>query len=220
MKKASLSVITAFVFFAAAALAQTSSTPDATGSQGTQSASPSQTSPSYSPSTPSTSTQDPSAQGSSSQGTGMGSSSTSQESTGANSQGAGNTSGSMGGMKNDNGMKNESGMKGEKKLKGCIQSSGGQYMLEEKKGKMVSLSSSQDLSAHVGHMVAVHGTWAGSGSSDMSSTSSSSGSAAGSAHTFNVSSIDMISDSCNGSKGKHEGGNMGSGNAGSSAQPQ
>ncbi|GAC1431686.1 MAG: hypothetical protein NVS1B11_01180 [Terriglobales bacterium] len=148
------------------------------------------------------------------------SSSTTQDSTGASGQGAGKTSGSMGGMKNDDGMKSESGMKGEKKLKGCIQSSGGEYMLEEKKGKMVNLSSSQDLSAHVGHMVAVHGTWAGSGSSDMSSTSSSSGSTAGSAHTFNVSSLDMISDTCNGSKGKHDSGTMGSGNSGSSAQPQ
>ena len=43
-------------------------------------------------------------------------------------------------MHQDKGM-----MKGEKTLKGCVQSQNGSYMLEEHGGKMVSLSSSQDL---------------------------------------------------------------------------
>src|SRR6476660_7966324 len=40
--------------------------------------------------------------------------------------------------------------KGEKKLKGCVQSQGGQFILETKKNKTVSLTG-QDVSAHVGH---------------------------------------------------------------------
>jgi hypothetical protein len=100
---------------------------------------------------------------------------------------SGNQSGNMSG---DN-----SGMKGEKKMKGCVQSQGGQYMLETKKGKSIPLSG-QDVSAHVGHEVAVHGMWGGSASNSMSSTSSGSG--ADSGKTFNVTSVDMISDTCGG----------------------
>jgi hypothetical protein len=86
-------------------------------------------------------------------------------------------------------------MKGEKKMKGCVQSQGGQYVLETKKGKAVPLSG-QDMSQHVGHEVAVHGTWGGSSSNSMSSTSSGGG--ADSGKSFNVTSVDMISDSCGG----------------------
>lgn len=218
MKKILLSVIAASVFFVAAAVALTSSTPDIS-SQGTQSASPSQSSPPDSPTIPPTSSPTSSTQAShSSQGSGIGSS-TSPQATGMGSQGADNSSGSMGGMKNDSGTKNESVMKGDKKLKGCIQSSGGQYLLEEKKGKMVNLNSSQDLSAHVGHMVAVRGIFAAKGSSDTASTSSSSPSNAGSGRVFYVDSVDMISDTCPASKNKASSGSMGNSNSGSSTQP-
>jgi hypothetical protein len=88
----------------------------------------------------------------------------------------------------------DTGMKGEKKMKGCVQSQGGQYVLETKKGKAVPLSG-QDVSAHVGHEVAVLGTWGGGSNSSMSSTSSGS---ADSGKSFNVSSVEMISDSCGG----------------------
>jgi hypothetical protein len=93
-----------------------------------------------------------------------------------------------------------SGMKGEKKMKGCVQSQGGQYVLETKKGKAIPLSG-QDMSQHVGHEVAVHGTWGGTSSSSMSSTSSGGG--ADSGKSFNVTSVDMISDNC-GSKNKSD----------------
>jgi hypothetical protein len=53
---------------------------------------------------------------------------------------------------------NHNNSMGEKKIKGCVQSQGGQYMLETKKGKTVSLTG-QDVSAHVGHEVEVKGTW-------------------------------------------------------------
>ncbi|HZP17968.1 MAG TPA: hypothetical protein VFB00_08390 [Terriglobales bacterium] len=97
--------------------------------------------------------------------------------------------------------------KSEKKLKGCIQSQGGQYVLETKKGKAIALTG-QDVSAHVGHEVAVKGNWESGGNAGMSQTSS--GGSASAEKTFNVSSVDMISESCGGKKSS-------SGNAGSSS---
>lgn len=107
-----------------------------------------------------------------------------QTTPGATDQ-TGNTSGQMGTGKS------------EKKLKGCVQSEGGQYVLETKKGKQVALTG-QDVSAHVGHEVAVHGSWEKGGSMSQSST----GTASGNEKTFNVTSVDMISDTCSGKKGK------------------
>lgn len=92
---------------------------------------------------------------------------------------------------------------GERKIKGCVQSQGGQYMLETKKGKAVALSG-QDVSAHVGHEVAVKGTWESGGSS----STSSSGNASSSGKTFNVTGVDMISETCGG-KSKSSSGSMG-----------
>lgn len=93
---------------------------------------------------------------------------------------------------------------GEHKLKGCVQSQGGQYVLETKKGKMVALTG-QDVSAHVGHEVAVKGTWAASGMSP-----SSTGTASSDEKSFNVSDVKMISDTCGG-KSKHSDNGMGTG---------
>lgn len=78
----------------------------------------------------------------------------------------------------------------QKKIKGCIAQQNGQYVLQTKHGKSVPLSG-QDVSAHVGHMVTLHGMWGGS--SDAAQTSTSSASSAGS---FQVTKVDMISDSC------------------------
>src|SRR6266704_613390 len=98
--------------------------------------------------------------------------------------------------------------KSEKKLKGCVQSSGGQFVLETKKGKAVALTG-QDVSAHVGHEVSVKGTWESGGAAGGMSPSSSSGSASGSEKTFNVASVDMVSDTCKSGKEKGSSGNMG-----------
>ncbi|HEY1801743.1 MAG TPA: hypothetical protein VGG46_12490 [Terriglobales bacterium] len=88
---------------------------------------------------------------------------------------------------------NDTGMSGakhsEKKIKGCVAQQNGQYVLETKKGKSVPLSG-QDVSAHVGHMVALQGTWAASAGAQTST-----GMASG--NSFNVTKVDMISDSCN-----------------------
>lgn len=148
----------------------------------------------------------------------MGSSSDSGQSGSSGSMSS-SQSGSM-----DNGSMNNSsknGMKGEKSLKGCIQSQNGGYVLQEKDGKMAMLNSSQDLSAHVGHTVKVHGMWengssnsgsmsSGSNSSATTPSSSStmpsnseSGSSMGSmgkmdhsGQSFMVNKLDMVSDQC------------------------
>jgi hypothetical protein len=114
-------------------------------------------------------------------------------------------------------MNSDKKMKEMKSEKGCIRQSNGMYMLEEKGGKMVNLQSSQDLSAHVGHEVKVHGMWqmaggssgnSSSGNSSMDSSSSGSmssnsgsmsGGMSGKDHmgqTFMVDKLDMVSDHC------------------------
>jgi hypothetical protein len=104
--------------------------------------------------------------------------------------------------------------KGEKRLKGCVQSQGGQYVLETKKGKAVPLTG-QDVSAHVGHEVAVKGNWeSGTGTAVSSGTA---GSTKSSEKTFNVANVEMISESCTG-KTKGSSGTMGS-SPGSTSQP-
>lgn len=172
MKKSLMCMCTIFVFFMAAAVAQTSAPTEtpSQGSQGTQSSSPSM-----------------------SQGT--------------------NPGGTMAG---DNSTNSTGNMKTEKKMKGCIQSQGGQYMLQTKHGKDLMLTG-QDVSAHVGHEVTVHGMWEG-GTSGMSNTSSGSASASG--KSFNVTSVDMISDTCSMGKGTKSGmGSSGSSGTGTSTTP-
>lgn len=95
---------------------------------------------------------------------------------------------------------NHNNSMGEKKIKGCVQSQGGQYTLETKKGKTISLAG-QDVSAHVGHEVEVKGTW----EKGMSATSS--GSTGSSGKTLNVTEVKMISDTCS-SKGMNHSGSM------------
>lgn len=95
---------------------------------------------------------------------------------------------------------------GEHKLKGCVQSQGGQYVLETKKGKMVALAG-QDVAAHVGHEVQVKGTWA-SGSMSQSSTGTAG------EKSFNVTDVKMISDTCGGKGKEHSGSSMGAGEKG------
>jgi hypothetical protein len=140
------------------------------------------------------------------------------------------SSGQSGSMDNNGSMSNSGAMKGDKTLKGCIQSQNGGYMLEEKGGKTAMLNSSQDLSAHVGHMVKVHGMWqkgsmssgsmssSNSGSTDNSGSSDHMGSMANSTNgggsvssgsmdhsgkSFMVDKLDMISDQCKMDKDKN-----------------
>ena len=65
--------------------------------------------------------------------------------------------------------------KGDKTIKGCIAGTSGSYTLQEKGGKKsVNLQSSQDLSAHVGHEVKLHGHWENGASTASASPSGSS----------------------------------------------
>jgi hypothetical protein len=172
MKHLSLAFGTALLF-AVTSMAQTSPATD--NSQGTQGSSPAMSGQS-----------------------GQTSSGQSGQTGNDSSMGQGSTSGSsMGHSQGSSTMSSDKGsMKGEKKMKGCIRSEGGNYMLEEKGGKTVALAGS-DVSAHAGHEVVVHGTWENGGGAAMSeSGSSSSGMSKGSGKTFNVSSVDMVSESC------------------------
>ncbi len=122
-----------------------------------------------------------------SQGTTSGSTGTAQGTT-STTQGTNSTQGSTSGsMSSDSGMNNSGKkMKGEKAITGCIRSDNGNYMLEEKNGKMAKLNSSQDLSAHVGHTVKVHGTW--QKGSEMGSNASTSNTTSGSMSSNSASS--------------------------------
>jgi len=90
--------------------------------------------------------------------------------------------------------------KGDKKLKGCLRSQGGSIVLEEKKGKQVALTGGQDLAAHVGHTVVVHGSYAGAAGAPGTATSTAGASGAG--DQFTVSRIDMVSETCSADKAK------------------
>ena len=89
-------------------------------------------------------------------------------------------------------------------MRGCVQSQGGQYVLESKKGKAIALTG-QDVSAHVGHEVSLKGTWESGGAGAGVSSSGS----ASSEKAFNVTSVDMISETCGGKSSKGNSGSMG-----------
>lgn len=177
MKKLSLSIVTALVFFVVTAMAQTTPATDPQGSTPTTASPSNQTS---------TQAQAPAAQpGASTSATpAAGQSATTAE------------------------------PKGEKKLKGCIESENGKFVLEAKHGKEITLTG-QDVSAHVGHVVVVHGNFqdnmaasasgetAGTAAATSSTSTSASGTTTGSADKkskagkeFNVSSVEMVSATC------------------------
>jgi hypothetical protein len=98
--------------------------------------------------------------------------------------------------------------KGEKKIKGCIRSENGKYVLESKHHKMISLTGSEDFAPHVGHTVTVHGSFlnaskstgamtenTGTGTSSTGAPSAGASSGGGGSD-FQVTKMDMVSDSC------------------------
>jgi len=104
-------------------------------------------------------------------------------------------------------------------MKGCVEEQNGQYVLKTKRGKDIALTG-QDVSAHVGHTVVVHGAWEGSAGTANGQMS------AGANHAFNVSSVDMVSDTCQMKSKNHSGMGNGagagaeSGSGNGSTQPQ
>jgi|GEM_PF-4009049 len=114
------------------------------------------------------------------------------------SQGAGQTSA-------DQNATTKSEANAEHTLKGCVQSEGGSYVLETRKGKQIALTG-QDVSSHVGHAVALKGNWEG-GKAVSSAEAGSPAGAGAAAKTFEVSSVKMISETC---KAKDSTGSMSS----------
>ena len=194
MRKLCLSLATVLAFFAATTMAQTSPSSSSGSSSGSNSSmGQNQTSPNSGNS---------GAMGQSPEGSNMPSDQNSQPTAGQ-------------GQSYPNSSRAAQGSGKEHKMKGCVQSQGGQYVLETKHGKTIPLSG-QDVSSHVGHEVALHGMWSGSSGSMSGSSASSPGESKSgmSGGTFNVTSVDMISDTCSGSHSK------GSGMSGSQPQPQ
>jgi len=62
------------------------------------------------------------------------------------------------------------------------------------------LTGGQDLAAHVGHTVVVHGSYAGAAGAPGTATSTAGASGAG--DQFTVSRIDMVSETCSADKAK------------------
>jgi hypothetical protein len=87
----------------------------------------------------------------------------------------------------------KSGKKKGNTLTGCLSGEQGAYMLKSKRGKEVAVTGSDDLSKHVGHEVKLHGSWEKSAEGS-EKTEASAGKKSG--RTFNVTSIDHISDTC------------------------
>ena len=112
--------------------------------------------------------------------------------------------------------------KGEKKIKGCIRSENGKYVLESKHHKMISLTGAEDFAPHVGHTVAVHGNFlnasksAGPMSENTGTGTTSTGAPSAGASSgregsdFQVTKMDMVSDSCTLENQKGMKGDMGS----------
>ena len=111
--------------------------------------------------------------------------------------------------------------KGQKKIKGCIRSENGKYVLESKHHKTISLTGSEDFAPHVGHTVTVHGNFlngsksAGAmsqntGTGTSSTGAPSAGAASGEGSDFQVTKMDMVSDSCTLENQKGTKGDMGS----------
>jgi len=139
-------------------------------------------------------------------------------------QTGGSSSGSQGGSdQGSTGMQSEHHKGGGNTVTGCLQGSQGAYTLKHG-SKEIAVTSSEDLSAHVGHQVKLHGSWASAGSSDSASTPSSTGEKGGKDRTFNATSIDHVSDTCSGSSESgehhhHKGSDTGTSGTGQSTPP-
>jgi hypothetical protein len=148
---------------------------------------------------------------------GQGTSSTNQG-TGSNQDGSTPSTASDSSATDESHTSADDAAKSGKKLKGCIRSESGKYVLETTHDKMVSLAGSEDFGPHVGHTVTVHGRFvqgqkstgpmsehSGMSNGDMSGTSGSkspSGTSSGgdqsdaSSPRFQVTKMEMVSDSC------------------------
>jgi hypothetical protein len=90
--------------------------------------------------------------------------------------------------------------KSEKKITGCIRAEKGKYVIESSSQKKVFLSGAEDLAPQVGHTVVLYGTYlnttapANRGKAGQKKPLDSSANGQGS--TFQVSKVEMVSDTC------------------------
>jgi hypothetical protein len=84
-------------------------------------------------------------------------------------------------------------------LQGCVSLRGGRYVLQRSRGETVTPTGDQDLAAHVGHTVALHGNYASADSEAGRPANSAATSSEGSEQSrpkFVVTKIDVVSETC------------------------
>jgi len=84
----------------------------------------------------------------------------------------------------------------EQILQGCISSKGGKYFLRGGDDESVMLVGSQNFGLHLGHNVAVHGTFTNSNTEASKPVDSASGKAGEPVHEFTVTRLEMVSENC------------------------
>ena len=83
---------------------------------------------------------------------------------------------------------------GNRSLEGCVQSQGGQYVLETARGKNIPLTGI-DVSTHSGQEVSLQGNWSHESGTTTAGTPTNAGST-GAEHVFNVTKVKKISGTC------------------------
>jgi len=84
----------------------------------------------------------------------------------------------------------------EQILQGCISSKGGKYFLRGGDDESVMLVGNQNFGLHLGHNVAVHGTFTNSNTEASKPVDSVSGKAGEPVHEFTVTRLEMVSENC------------------------
>jgi hypothetical protein len=87
--------------------------------------------------------------------------------------------------------------RGDRKLTGCIRSDKGAYFVDTRTHKRISLSGPEDFAPHLGHTVTLYGSFLNeSGSTRASRTDHGAAVEASAGSDFQVSKIEMVSDTC------------------------
>lgn len=85
---------------------------------------------------------------------------------------------------------------GQRTIKGCLVSAGGQFMLQERRGRETPVAGSSELGSHVGHTVMAHGLLTNA----VINKPANGNAGAASGHVLLVSKLDVISDTCGNEK--------------------
>ena len=84
----------------------------------------------------------------------------------------------------------------EQILQGCISSKGGKYFLRGGDDESVMLVGNQNFGLHLGHNVAVHGTFTNSNTEASKPVDSASGKAGEPVHEFTVTRLEIVAENC------------------------